>query len=645
MTSERTPLQPGQSHRSSRRSLAPALYGEASDADESQLHTPEQESRSVRLPRSLVYGVVLYSGLVTLALLILTLILLIPPSTPPAAAGDAASPPSITDPHSSTSNHLPYSSHSSAPPLPSSTGSFLVLSDIHLEPHYSATSPQARTAVCRDDAHTASCQPTDWEQPSQSSSSQSRPPPSPFPLGRYLCDPPDAFVSSAFSSLASRLSSTPLDFLLLAGDLAAHFVPCPLTLYHTLDRVFALLTAAFPTTPIVYSVGNTDVFPSYHLPSPSLTPPLSSITLTTCQPPFTSLLSILLRHRIFQPNDTDAIHTFCHGGYHTRTLAHRRLRIISLNTLVWATDYSDTAPADVAASASAKQAFACRSPWRGNSSAQPIELSPSTLSFSFPTCYPSNLQSTPALPCSSPARVDDPYDQFRYLEAQLSLAAQADPSLHVHIVGHVPPGVKPSASPSASWCPQYRRRFEEVVDRWASVVQGLMFGDYSQDLVRVMGEGERAKVVHINPGLSMRKNVNPAARVYVYDRSTGRILNYQQHYVDVTDLQMRSQQRMEGDSKRGWKEEGEGGVVWSWQYSAREHYGMSEYGADAWLSVAARMMTERDSLLRYVTAVDVWKAGQGDGVLYVCDMLLMDEQANAECRRTGRIPLRDGRVG
>ena len=643
MASERTPLQSGQSQQSSRRSLAPALYGvSSSDADEPHSNDrslDDADGRSMRVPRSVAYSVIVYCGLSTLASLTLLLALLIPTSAPSAAGGDVTPAPSTTDPPSSSSSHLPYGSRPSTWPSPPSASNFLVLADIHLEPHYNATSPQTATHVCRDAAHTSSCVAADWELPS--SSPRSRASLSPFPFGRYLCDPPSAFVSSALTSLAASLSSssTSVDFILLAGDLAAHFVPCPLTLYHTIDRVFSLVISAFPSIPVVFTIGNTDVFPTYYLPSPASAAPLSNVTLERCGAPFNSLLSILFRHGVLHVNDVEAVGTFCHGGYYAQVVAGGRVRVVSVNSLVWATDYSDSAAAsDASTPHPAPQPFASRSVWRDNSSAQPIELTPAVLSFSFPSSYPSNLRASPPLPCSSPARVDDPYDQFRFLHAQLRLAAQASPPQSVHILGHVPPGIKPSASPSASWCPQYQRGFREVVERWLDVVQGLMFGDYSQDLVRVMGEGGKAQVVHVNPGLTMRKDVNPAARLYQYDRDTGKIVDYHQQYVDLTAIQLHTQQqRMEGQGKQG-EDERQAGAVWTWQYSARQFYGMSEYGAEGWLSVAARMLTEREVLLRYVTSVNLWKAGEGDGVLYVCDMLALDEQSNAECRRTGRIP-------
>lgn len=615
------------------------------------------EPNSLRIPRIVAYCGLAYAAVVTLALIACIVALLIPtsqradegrrPAFPPSAGPPSSSPPShqtLRSPPSSPPTSR--SSPSSSSPPSSSVSNFLVLADLHLEPHYNATEPQSDTRICRDAAHSSSCETADWELPppprslsstsslNRSSSSHSS---SPFRFGRFLCDPPESFLSKALSSLASSLSSssTSMDFVLLAGDHAAHFIACPLNLYHTIDRAVALVRGAFPSTPLIFTIGNTDVFPTSFLPSPAQARSLSDVTLDTCGAPFKSLLSILFRHGLLAADDEEAVQTFCHGGYYSNVVAHGRVRVLSLNTLAWAKDLPSGLTEEQTVASPPSHSFTTRTSWKDNATTQPIELTPSTLSFSFPSNPPSNLHSPPSLPCSSPARADDPYGQFSFLHEQLHLASRSDPPQHVHIVGHQPPGVKPSASPSSSWCPRYQQRFTEVLARWPHTVQGLMFGDYSQDVVRLLG-GVDGAVVHVNPGLSMRKNVNPAARMYQYERHSGRIVDYHQLFVDLTALQLRvgrEEGRGEGVG------EGEAEVVWAWQYSAREYYQMSEYGVEGWLRVVRRMQSEAELLERYISAVNVWKQGDGDELAYLCDIVALEEADNAECRRSGRVPL------
>ena len=67
--------------------------------------------------------------------------------------------------------------------------------------------------------------------------------------------------------------------------------------------------------------------------------------------------------------------------------------------------------------------------------------------------------------------------------------------------------------------------------------------------------------------------------------------------------------------------------------------GMNEYGAAGWLDVVRRMGREKELLERYVSGVNVWKVGDGDQLSYACDIVALDMEDNARCRRTGHIPL------
>ena len=639
---EKAPLRAAPQYGSSRDGGYTPLFSSSPD---------EEDASSIRLPRSVAYCCLVYATVVTVGLLACILALLLHGRRSPLEreGGAPVTPlPPITQPPYSSPRHGALGSASCPAPPPSSSSvsssNFLVLADIHLEPHYDATQQQSDRRVCRNSRHTDACLRTDWElsqrPPSSPAVKSSSPSAFDFSHGRYLCDPPDALVSSSLASLSAFLSSssTSPDFVLIAGDLAAHFVSCPLTLYHTIDRVVGLIAAAFPSTPLILTLGNTDVFPTDHLPIPALALPLEEVSLVNCGAQFRSVLSVLFRHGLLTPDDEEAVRTFCHGGYYSRLLNSGRVRVLSLNTLVWATEFTDQLDW-TAASSSPGAPFEQRSRWRDNATAQPIELTPSTLSFGFPSSHPSNLVTAPALSCSSPSRVDDPYGQFRWLRAQLRLASLSDPPEAVYVLGHQPPGIKPSQSPSPSWCPQYQRRFRQAVARWPAAVRGLFFGDYSQDVVRLLGLGarEEAKVAHVNPGLSPRKNVNPAARVYQYDTVNGRILDFHQLYVDLTALQVRARREEDGAERQA--------VQWAWQYSAVEHYGMDEYGAEGWLNVVRRMREDRETLERYMSAVNVWKLGDGDGALYACDIVALDEEENAECRRTGVLPLTPGKCG
>ena len=655
------------------------MYGVPRDRDYRQIFhdaPDDDEAASIAIPRRAAVIAIIYTATTTIALLACLLALLLREGGGAAAhssrKGDTVLPPLPTEPTSPPVSRGPH--HEAAAPARSSSRSpfspsasrFLVLSDLHLEPHYNASSPNSDLQVCRDDQHITECTETDWELQSDSipaaaiNSSISSPASSAFSLGRYLCDPPYAFLSTALTSLAESLaaSSLSLSFVLVPGDLVAHFSPCPLTHYATYDAALGLLASAFPSTPLIVAIGNADLYPNAYLPPSPSSPHVAALNLSSCPAPFSSLLSSLLRHGVIDATDDASIATFCQGGYYARVLPKQRLRVVVLNTQPWAAEYSDTATSTSHPSAS----FSQRSQqWRDNTTLQPLPLTPSLLSFSFsPSSYPSNTRPLTPLPCEHRRRLPDPYHQFRFLRQQISLASLASPAQRIVLMGHRPPGAKAGA---AGWCAQYDAELQSIISEWPNVVSALMFGDYSEDRIKLMdaqpaaaeeeedddeqsgsgggslssssgGSEQQLKVVHINPGLTMRKNVNPAARLYEFDARSGSIVNYHQYYVDL------QQQQLSAGSS----------VQWSYQYDAVLHYGLQSYGSEGWLAVARRMMEgERGLLHRYIAAVNVWKVGVGDGVGYLCDMLALGLEENTECRRTGKVPLlergRDGRDG
>jgi hypothetical protein len=650
------------------------MYGVPRDRDYRQIfHEDDDEAASIRIPRRAAVIAIIYTATTTIALLACLLALLLRGGRE-AAAGRRRDggllPPLSTEPTSPPVARGPHPAAAaparrSESPFSATASRFLVLTDLHLEPHYNASAPNADLHVCRDDEHITACVETDWERLSASAYSSSAS--SAFSLGRYLCDPPYAFLSAALTSGAAALSASSLSpsFLLVPGDLVAHFSPCPLTHYATYDAVLGLLASAFPSIPIIVAIGNADLYPNAYLPPPPPSSPSSShaaaFTLSSCPAPFSSLLSALLRHGVIDAKDDANIATFCQGGYYARVLPKQRLRVVVLNTQLWSADYADTALSSSHPSAS----FSTRSQqWRDNTTRQPLSLTPSLLSFSFsPSSYPSNTEPLPSLPCDHRRRLPDPYHQFRFLRQQISLASLSSPAQRIVLMGHKPPGAKAG---SAGWCAQYEAELQSIISEWPNVVSALMFGDYSEDRVKLMDaqpaadddgdEDEQTvsssgisstveqqlKVVHINPGLTMRKNVNPAARLYELDPRSGSIVNYHQYYIDLQQQQLTA---ASGNSSSG-----SGSVVWWYQYDAVVHYGMQSYGSEGWLAVARRMMDgERGLLHRYIAAVNVWKAGLGDGVGYVCDMLALGLEENTECRRTGKVPRlergRDGKDG
>ena len=562
--------------------------------DDNQQPSVDEDDRYVRLHRRTAYCLVGYALLASiLALALLLALLLSGTGTGTDGAdrrqrpwGSAPPPPPAmpTDP-SSPALHSPRAARRSW--NKTRLGHFLLLTDIHLEPHYDAGAFDSQLGVCRPAERLSGCWPTDWESVNSSASGS-------FAYGRYMCDPPLSLVSTSLRSLAVSLAALPLDVVLLTGDMAAHFIACPRTLHSTINHTLSLVAAAFPSTPLVFSIGNTDLFPTNSL-SP---PPLDSADFSTvrstgpragCDTAFSALLGLLLLHGVLDERaDDDSIATFCRGGYYSARVNAGRIRILSLNTIAWSQQLLETPPP--------------------NHSQLPSNLAPASR------------------PVACEARQDDPFGQFEWLEAEVRLAAEH--GQHVWLVGHIPPGIKAGEE---GWCWRYWQRLQRLLRQHESVITQLQFGDYSQDMIRLVqhSSGGVSHVVHINPGLSPRKNVNPAARVYTYNRSSSAVVDYQQLYIDLT--RSHTAPRTEPPQP----------PAWLFQYSALAAYGLGEYSAAGWLEALRRMRWSSGdngvALERYVRGVNVWKAGEGNGLDYLCDAMVMELEENRRCKQTGEV--------
>ena len=353
MSSERTPLNP-------RSSLRVGQVQHSLSDREFSSSVDEDESGFILLHRRTVYCLLGYALLASILALAFLLALVLS-GTDRHDAGRAEreqqpmehvhpSPPAMPTDPSSPSLHGPL------PARPnwnkSHLAHILVLTDIHFEPHYNPTAPNSRYGVCRDDTHLLGCLATDWEGASSHSYSTASSSSS-FYYGRYMCDPPHSLVSSALHSLATTLAPVPLDAILLPGDLAAHFIACPRTMHSAINRTLELVSTAFPSTPVIFSIGNTDIFPTSSLPPLNSEPAAVDTAAlangsSDCTTAFSTLLDLLLLHGMLDERDDAAsIRTFCHGGYYSKPINNGRIRILSLNTIAWSLQLLDTSQANL----------------------------------------------------------------------------------------------------------------------------------------------------------------------------------------------------------------------------------------------------------------------------------------------------------
>lgn len=137
--------------------------------------------------------------------------------------------------------------------------------------------------------------------------------------------------------------------------------------------------------------------------------------------------------------------------------------------------------------------------------------------------------------------LDDPADQFAWLDDQLSLATSRGEK--VIITGHVPPGFSPLDGYRQMY-PHFNKKFILTVLRYSDVIIALHFGHEHHDNFRLFLTSSGSAVIplflapSITPKTFNRTDLpkpyhNPAIRLIKYDRQTKRQLDILQYYVDL----------------------------------------------------------------------------------------------------------------
>lgn len=135
--------------------------------------------------------------------------------------------------------------------------------------------------------------------------------------------------------------------------------------------------------------------------------------------------------------------------------------------------------------------------------------------------------------------LDDPADQFAWLDDQLSGAASR--SEKVIITGHVPPGVTPPHG-DVQMFPNFNDQFVKTVLRHSDVIAALHFGHEHHDNFRLFlnSSGQPVVPLFVAPSVTPislpmydEPIHNPGVRLIKYNRKFGWHLDILQYYVDL----------------------------------------------------------------------------------------------------------------
>ncbi|VDP77685.1 unnamed protein product [Echinostoma caproni] len=134
----------------------------------------------------------------------------------------------------------------------------------------------------------------------------------------------------------------------------------------------------------------------------------------------------------------------------------------------------------------------------------------------------------------------DPLNQFLWMEKSLKWAREN--KAKVLLITHIPPGAQetnPNARPL--YLDQYNDRIIEYIRDYSDVITAVLSGYGHTDTFRVILDKSYHPIttVLMSPSMDPRHisgtgSFNPRIRQYKYSRSTGRILDYRQFYLNLT---------------------------------------------------------------------------------------------------------------
>mmetsp|Transcript_14699 Transcript_14699/g.57667 ORF Transcript_14699/g.57667 Transcript_14699/m.57667 type:complete len:552 (+) Transcript_14699:22-1677(+) len=186
------------------------------------------------------------------------------------------------------------------------TGRFLVLSDIHLDPAYTPLKGGKR--FCRDESKhgpSEACYTSRFDYDDDAN----------YEYGQFGCDSPLPLLTNCLEAM--RAVDADPDFLLIGGDLAMHCSPSYEATMSTVANATAVISANYRNTMIIPTIGNNDVYPEDQIaygPSQQLS------DLADIWGPWIG--------------DEEALETFRKNGYFSVSPVEG-LRVVSLNTLYY----------------------------------------------------------------------------------------------------------------------------------------------------------------------------------------------------------------------------------------------------------------------------------------------------------------------
>lgn len=273
--------------------------------------------------------------------------------------------------------------------------------------------------------------------------------------GEHICDSPWSLITSAAHAMKEKHGDN-IEFILWTGDSLTHSTRLSTqqqlagvqNLTHLLSHVFSS-QFVFPVLGHDDPIGNTRASHMYRQ------------------------LANLWRHWL----PTEAIHTFSKGGYYTIEQKLRKLRLIALNTNMYANE-DNTDP--------------------------------------------------------------DPSGQWAWLENVLAKSHRQKETVYLvgHMAPGV--DERQGTPPRPTMSQFHNARYLQLVRKYADIITGQFFGHLHSDTFRIVysDTGRPVSWIFLAPSVTPRRTSsgvnNPGLRLYKFDSDTGQVLDFVQYYLDLS---------------------------------------------------------------------------------------------------------------
>ncbi|KAJ3434022.1 sphingomyelin phosphodiesterase [Anaeramoeba flamelloides] len=156
----------------------------------------------------------------------------------------------------------------------------------------------------------------------------------------------------------------------------------------------------------------------------------------------------------------------------------------------------------------------------------------------------------------------DPGDQMQWLETQLKNTKKK-----TLLVYHIPPGGN-GYDNSLNWKPEFEKPFIELISKYSEQIIGVMSGHYHTDDFILLKDknGNLISSNFISPSITLNHETNPSFRKMYFDRSSKKIIDYDQYFFD---LRLANQHALTSKGK-------DSDIKWRVGYSFKDAYNVDD---------------------------------------------------------------------